>query len=117
MRSTARDGGATLKPRAAAELQAAIETIELEEERHGRFRLFSVKQEFPSEWHRFQQASDPATPQLLHLDITSERFPLQTKYLRIAITRIDVFVKLAAGETLPANVDVQLGASARSSTF
>jgi hypothetical protein len=115
LRYTARDGGATLKQQAATDLQHAIEAMELEEERRGRFRLFSVKHEFPTEWHQFQQPGD--SPQLLHLDITSERFPLQTKNFPIEITRIDVFVKLQNGETLPANVDVQLGDSTPSTTF
>jgi len=118
MKYTARDGGATLKQHAETELQQEIEAMELEEERHGRFRLFSVRHEFPAEWHRFQQPADSTAPQLIHLDITSERFPLQTKYLDISVNRVDVFVKLQSGERMPDNVDVRLGAAATpSSTF
>jgi len=118
MKYTARDGGATLKQHAEIELQREIDAMELEEERHGRFQLFSVRHEFPTEWQRFQQPVDSTTPQVLHLDITSERFPLQTKYLDISITRIDVFVKLQGGQTIPDDVAVHLvGASTPSSTF
>jgi Tc toxin complex TcA C-terminal TcB-binding domain/Neuraminidase-like domain len=118
MKYTARDGGATLKQHAETELQHEIDAMELEEERRGRFRLFSVRHEFPTEWHRFQEPADATAPQALHLDITSERFPLQTKYLDISVTRLDVFVKLQGGERMPDNIDVRLGSAATaSSTF
>lgn len=118
MKYSAREGGGTLKQHAETELQQEVQAMELEDERRGRFRLFSVRHEFPTEWHRFQQPGDSTMPQLLHLDITSERFPLQTKYLDISITRIDVFVKLQGGEPMPDNVDIQFGGAATpSSTF
>jgi hypothetical protein len=48
-------------------------------------RLFNLRQEFPTEWHRFLNPTDPANGNILELDMTAGLFPLrdQDKTLKV----------------------------------
>ena len=100
MRYTAREGGDTLKNRVEETLQNALEEMPLGEngqERTGLFQVFSAKQEFPSQWHRFLHPTGEENPQDLKLDLIQKRFPLQFKDRDIKITTMDVFLQLKEG--------------------
>jgi hypothetical protein len=96
MRYTARDGGEVLKQTATAEMKAALDDIlTLAEDRNGFFRMFSLRHEFPSEWHRFLNPSaGTAVDQLLTLTLTKERFPFLFQDKNITIEALELFAKV-----------------------
>src|SRR5205085_3794538 len=40
-------------------------------------RMFNLRQEFPSQWHRFLNPTDPANGNILELEMLSSLFPLR----------------------------------------
>lgn len=88
LRYTARDGGNELSSGAAAaatNLLGAANTRPL-------FRVFSLRNEFPSEWHRFV-SSPPSTsgPNVMTVDLASTRFPYFVQGREINISEATVF--------------------------
>jgi hypothetical protein len=72
LRYTAREGGAQLRKAAVRNVMAAIEAAEAA----GSVRLFSVRDEFPTEWARFQrQAPGPNQRFELALELRPEHYP------------------------------------------
>lgn len=63
---TARDGGAEFANKAYAELEDALPQNSM--------RLFSLKQEYPNEWHKFLNPA-AGTEQELEIDIKPEHYP------------------------------------------
>jgi hypothetical protein len=65
----------------------------------GFLSMFSAKQEFPPEWHRFlhPQNTDPGNK--LNLPLTPNRFPFQFRDRDITINRVDVFLKFKDSQT------------------
>lgn len=95
LRYTARDGGASFKETVEDELQIALNDMLLEEGRErGLFRLFSAKQEFPSEWHRFLHPSGNEVGQHLVLGLGKQHFPSQFRDRSIRIRQLTLFLKL-----------------------
>ncbi len=83
LRYTAREGGEGLKTAAVSGLQAAVNAIVTNENGAGLTRLFSLKHEFPTEWHRFLNTADKDTGDHEQvLTFGAERFPfyLQDKF-------------------------------------
>jgi Tc toxin complex TcA C-terminal TcB-binding domain len=93
LRYTARAAGGALKQQAATELRTAIDEL-LRTEGHGLARPFSLRHEFPSEWHRFLNPSDGAAPQALTVALTKDRFPYLFQARTITIQDIELFVKI-----------------------
>ncbi len=93
---TARDGGKPLQaaardalgllPWTAANTSAASTDL---------LRLFSLKHEFPTEWHRFLNPSDFAAAHTLTLTLTPERFSFLLRGKRIALEAVTLFLKMA----------------------
>lgn len=63
----------------------------------GSFRLRSVRQEFPTEWAKFQSQT-PATNQRfeLTLNLRPEHFPFWSKGRLQGLTRVDILTRSAA---------------------
>lgn len=72
IRYTAREGGERLKKGAQEALTQAVG----EDANRPLARLFSLKHEFPSEWHRFTQTAAPG-PAVGNFTIDKERFPFR----------------------------------------
>jgi len=98
LRYTARDGGETLKEAVKTYLNEAVAGGSTGMEF---FRLFSAKQEFPNEWHRFLY-----TTSTLELDLSPDRFPYMFRDRNIQINRIDIFLKLKEENSTNVNVGI-----------
>jgi hypothetical protein len=90
IRYTARDGGETLKTSARADLRSALNKIVRAGNEQGFARLFSLKQEFPSEWHRL---TGTGTAGVMSADfvITKNRFPFLFGNKDITIKNVSLY--------------------------
>lgn len=87
LRYTAREGGELLR-RAA---MAALEGWAQKAEGAPLSRLFSMRHEFPSAWHKFLYGTDP---QDLSVEMTRDRFPFQFRSKKIEVSRVELFLKM-----------------------
>jgi hypothetical protein len=116
LRYTAREGGELLKTTAIAELNVAVNAFVRSEGQKGLARAFSLRHEFPSEWHRFLNPPPGATAdQTLTLALTQERFPLLFQEKRIAMTGIELYVKVKQGFANTLKLSLEAGTSASNS--
>jgi hypothetical protein len=101
LRYTAREGGEALRAAATEALQTAVNEMVLAEGRKGLFRLFSLRREFPAEWHRFLHPPDPAAGQnIVHrlpIDLGLERFPFLFRERKITVKPVKLFFNLNDG--------------------
>src|SRR5205823_2220637 len=70
---TARDGGALLQRTALHQMVTAVNAIGAANS--GFNRLFSLKDEFPTEWYRFTQGTDASDPRTQEFALATRRFP------------------------------------------
>ena len=56
-------------------------------------RMFSMKHEFPTEWHRFLYPATEGAEQVLSFTIGKERFPFFAQDRKIVVMMIEVFAK------------------------
>jgi Tc toxin complex TcA C-terminal TcB-binding domain/Neuraminidase-like domain/Putative peptidoglycan binding domain len=93
VRYTARDGGRNLKQRVTEELTAALNLIEESARGKGLARLFSLRQEFPTEWHRLISGTNGngagALPHFF--GITKNRFPFLFTQKDIKISAVELY--------------------------
>lgn len=88
LKYTAREGGESLGEKAVGALPS------------GGRRLFSLKHEFPSEWHRFLHSPDATTgDHVQQFQLTQDRFPFHLRNKSIKILKVHVFVT-SKGATL-----------------
>lgn len=93
VRYTARDGGAPLR----AEAMKNIKTLISEAAYPGSVRLFSVRNEFPSEWARFKAQSVPAGQDVaLTLNLLAEHYPFWSEGRLNGVARVDIVARQAA---------------------
>jgi hypothetical protein len=85
VRYTAKEGGQQLRTKAAA----SVANLLRDEAARPLFRLFSLRHEFPSEWHRFTSA--PASA--MTVDLAAGRFPYLTQGRTIVIRQAEVIVR------------------------
>jgi hypothetical protein len=90
IRYTARQGGTLLKKPAIEEVKTLIEAGQ----KQGLARLFSIRHEFGSEWHRFLNPDSPTDNQTLTLSLNDERFPFLFQGKPITISKVEIFVKV-----------------------
>ena len=57
-------------------------------------RLFSLRHEFPNEWHRLLHPVDDAAPQIATLSLTKSRFPYPFQSQEINISSFTLLVKI-----------------------
>jgi hypothetical protein len=92
LRYTARDGGDALRAQVEQELDEATNVIALAEGRRGLYRWFSLKHEFPSEWHRFLHAPEANSGDRVQMfAFTSDRFPYLFRGRPLRITAVQAF--------------------------
>jgi receptor-binding and translocation channel-forming TcA subunit of Tc toxin/ABC toxin-like protein/neuraminidase-like protein/putative peptidoglycan binding protein len=84
LRYTARDGGQALKNEAMAAVVRATPSVGI--------RLFSMRHEFASEWHKFMNPTAESPDQQLKLSLTRDHFPFVAKEGTHIISGIDVFL-------------------------
>jgi hypothetical protein len=100
IRYTAREGGERLKKSAKESLAEAIG----EESVNPLTRLFSLRHEFPTEWHRFTHVV-AGSPALGNFNIDKERFPFlfrgKSKTLTVRKVHLYAVLKHSAEPVLP----------------
>ena len=84
---TARDGGVPLRDAAVANLKQQLE----EAEGNPQTRLFSLRHEFPSEWHKLQTVADNDGNHRQAFSLIKSRFPFIFQGGTITVNRIEIF--------------------------
>jgi hypothetical protein len=91
---TARVGGGLLAQQATNELEGTLNEYVRAEGQTGLARLLSVRHELPTPWHRFLNPLPEDVVQKLTLPLGRERFPFIFSRKTLAISAIEVFVKV-----------------------
>jgi hypothetical protein len=92
LKYTAKENGGLFKESAVTNIKDFImNTAELADQ--PLMRLFSMKHEFSTEWHKFLHPSVAGSDQILNITIGSERMPFFTQHRRIDVMRIDVLAR------------------------
>jgi len=93
LRYTAREGGGVLRNAAVGNLKACLE----EAQALGSVRLFSVRQEFPSEWAKLKSGglANHPSPWPLTLVLREEHYPFWSRGNLEAIKRVDLYARTA----------------------
>jgi hypothetical protein len=93
MRYTARDGGTALKQACIGELSQTLNVIKRASNQTGLVRLFSLKQEFPAQWHRLTNgvATGDRSEEFA---LAKKRFPMlfAGKDVLLTYARIDLYL-------------------------
>jgi hypothetical protein len=113
VRYTAREGGDILRRAATQALQTAVNEFVQREGQQGLTRVFSLRHEFPTDWHLFLNPVAPSEP-ALDFGVTQDRFPFQFRGRTIQIKSADVWLKFKdirdpVRFTRTANVPTPLG--------
>jgi hypothetical protein len=87
---TARDGGEGLKANAAASLNTRINQMLVSTRDTGLMRIFSAKNDLPTEWYRFLHPINTTDDQVLTLNLDNTRFPLFVQGKAIKIKSIEL---------------------------
>jgi len=102
VRYTARDGGAPVRAAALQQVKELIDAAQVS----GSMRLFSMRQEFPTEWARFTQlAPGPNTRRELAFTLRPEHYPFWSQSRLNSVVRVDLLASSAA-EPVPVTVGV-----------
>ena len=100
LRYTARQGGAQLRQKAEARIQEVVGKAS----EAGLALMFSLKHDFPGEWHRFVRGQEN-----LNVTLKAEYFPYLVQNSKIAIANVEVYRR--KGDQLlrgtPAGVDAE----------
>jgi hypothetical protein len=98
---TARDGGSLLREPAQESLIDAVNTIGVNNS--GFNRLFSLRQEFPTEWYRLVKAASTDDPRTEEFAISLRRFPFvfTGKGTKLTITSLTLFAMPKKDATRP----------------
>ncbi|MCP4398170.1 MAG: hypothetical protein GY801_12845 [bacterium] len=67
-------------------------------------RMFSMKHEFPTEWHKFLHPGDDNLEQILNVTLGKERFPFFAQHRSINVKQIDVLAKTTEDEDYHLNI-------------
>jgi hypothetical protein len=102
VRYTARQGGALLRKGA---LDAIRDLTDLAQSSTS-VRLFSVRQEFPDEWARFQSSTPAANQRYgLTLRLTEAHYPFWSRGRLASVARVDVLAR-SSRDVIPGSIDV-----------
>lgn len=95
IRYTAREAGGLLKQQATLELQTAVNEFIRSEGQQGLAQFFSLRHEFPTEWHRFlNPANVVVNYNTMTLGLTKDRFPFLFQSRQITVGKIEMFIKV-----------------------
>jgi hypothetical protein len=92
MRYTAKDGGEALRSAASESARRLLEEPPADSESRGLVRLFSLRHEFPSEWHRFV-SSPRSGNNVLTVDLAQTRLPYFVQGRDISIDKATALEK------------------------
>jgi len=96
VRYTARDGGLAFRGTVEVDLTTALNTMVLAEaERRGLDRLFSLRHEFPNEWHRLLHPPGESDVPAVTLPLVAERFPFVFQGRTLTIDTIELLVQVS----------------------
>jgi len=96
---SAREGGGALKTAAVNEFNKKMNALALSESKQGLFRVYDIKREFSTQWHKFLHPAKAADDQELVLENLQERLPYFTKNFTLKkVSKIEV-VALAKDST------------------
>ncbi|MFC0708304.1 hypothetical protein [Azorhizophilus paspali] len=102
IRYTAREGGSLLRQGAISNLKTLIDNAKAV----GSVRLFSVRDEFPNEWAKFQAQVPGANQRFaLKLQLRAEHYPFWSKDRLVSVTQV-VFFARSSKQVTPPSVDV-----------
>jgi hypothetical protein len=110
IRYTARDGGETLKDKAIDNLNQYFG----KDDTTPSLRMFNLRQEFPSQWHRFLNPSSPGSGNNFELEITSNLFPIRDANKKLKVNTIWFLARCknaenyTIGMTLPGNNTIEM---------
>jgi len=92
LKYTARENGGLFKKEA---IEYIKEFIKYGSERADQplMRMFSMKHEFPTEWHKFLHPSTEGGEQVLSFTLGKERFPFFIQDRDIVVMKVEVFAK------------------------
>jgi hypothetical protein len=96
IRYTARDGGEPLRAAATASVTSLLGDATA----RPLFRLFSLRHEFPGEWHRFVSSQISAMTTMT-VDLASARFPYFTQGRTVTIRQASTVVRSKSGTPPP----------------
>src|SRR5262249_37350012 len=89
---TAKEGGGLFKEKATAYIKDFMRNVgELTEQPF--MRMFSMRHEFPSEWHKFFHPAAEGGEQILDFTISKGRFPFFTQERGVVVMKMEVFAK------------------------
>jgi hypothetical protein len=92
LKFTARESGGLFKEKVATYIKDFLMNIaELADQ--PLMRMFSMRHEFPTEWHKFLHPSVAESDQILNITIGRERMPFFTQHRKIDVMRIDVLAR------------------------
>jgi len=92
LKYTARENGGLFKEKAVTYIKDFImNTAELADQPF--MRMFSMKHEFPTEWHKFLYPAIEGGEQVLSFTIGKERFPFFAQERDIVVMKIEAFAK------------------------
>jgi hypothetical protein len=89
---TARESSGTFKDKAIAYMKEFI-TNYAELSDQPLMRMFSIRHEFPSEWHKFLHPADANANKVLSFTLGEERFPFFAQDRNVVVMKIDVFAR------------------------
>jgi len=89
VRYTSREDAGEFKDRAVAHLRNYFG----KDERTPSLRLFNLRQEFPTQWHRFLNPSSPASMNVFELDMSLGQFPFRDREKRLKVNTISLLAR------------------------
>jgi hypothetical protein len=99
VRYTARDGGTELKDAAKDSLRQALNAVQRMAGSEGLARMFSLRQDFPTEWYRLTHPSNGLVASSVSIAIAKSSFPLlfAGAGVRITITGLEMYAVPVGG--------------------
>lgn len=104
IRYTARAAGGLLEQQSVSELKTAVNAIAKAGDKQGLARVFSLRHEYPSDWHSFVTLPKGAVDgnyQQCTFDVSKERFPFLFQGRTIKVGKVEVFVDLKMASDAP----------------
>ena len=93
LKYTARESSGSLKDEVITHLRNHLE--QNDNNAAPSLRMFNLKQDFPTQWHRFLHPTAPALKNTFELEMSANLFPILDKGKTLNVSHISVFVKPA----------------------
>jgi hypothetical protein len=93
IRYTARDGGPAFRGKVEQKITELINQVKVAGEGAGLFRMYSLRHEFPNEWHAF--VNNPNNNRnTVTLPVTHARYPFVFRGSRIDIGKVELYISV-----------------------